>query len=86
MTGPDRYLSDLTDAFEIARAEVDDGVRIGDVAVLVGRIHYRGQGSGCLSRAMAPTWSERPPWFPRPTSRCCSLAAYIAYASSSPTS
>ena len=41
-----RYLSDLSDAFEIVRAEVDDGVGVGDVVVLVGRIHYRGKASG----------------------------------------
>jgi ketosteroid isomerase-like protein len=44
--GMRRYVDDLTDAFEIVRADVDDGVGCGDVAVLVGRIHYRGKESG----------------------------------------
>jgi hypothetical protein len=46
-------MSDLNDAFEIGRAEVDDGLGIGDVAVLVGRIHYRGKGSGMESDSPA---------------------------------
>ena len=44
--GTRRYLSDLSDAWEIVRADVDDGIGVGDVALLVGRIHYRGRGSG----------------------------------------
>jgi ketosteroid isomerase-like protein len=44
--GTRRYMSDLNDAWEIVRADVDDGVGVGNVAVLVGRIHYRGKGSG----------------------------------------
>jgi ketosteroid isomerase-like protein len=44
--GTREYMSDLSDAWEVVRADVDDGVAVGDVAVLVGRIHYRGKGSG----------------------------------------
>jgi ketosteroid isomerase-like protein len=44
--GTRRYLSDLGEAWEIVRADVDDGIGVGDVAVLVGRIHFRGKGSG----------------------------------------
>jgi ketosteroid isomerase-like protein len=51
--GTRRYLSDLTDAWEIGRAEVDDALGIADVAVLVGRIHYRGRGSGVESTSPA---------------------------------
>lgn len=47
--GARRYMSDLSDAWEIGRADVDDALGIGDVAVLVGRIHYRGRGSGVES-------------------------------------
>jgi ketosteroid isomerase-like protein len=47
--GTRRYMRDLADAFEIGRAEVDDAICVGDVAVLVGRIHYRGKGSGVES-------------------------------------
>jgi ketosteroid isomerase-like protein len=44
--GTRRYLSDLDDAWEIVRADVDAGLALGDLALLVGRIHYRGRGSG----------------------------------------
>jgi ketosteroid isomerase-like protein len=44
--GTRRYVSDVLEAFEIVRADLDDGLGIGDVAVFVGRIHYRGRGSG----------------------------------------
>ena len=51
--GTRRYVSDLNDAWEIVRADVDDGVGAGDVAVLVGRIHYRGKGSGAETESPA---------------------------------
>jgi|ERR1700730_15321630 len=51
--GTRRYMSDLTDAWEIGRAEVDNALGIADVAVLVGRIHYRGKGSGVESTSPA---------------------------------
>ena len=41
-----QYVSDLNDAWEIVRADVDDGLGTGDIALLVGRIHYRGKTSG----------------------------------------
>ena len=44
--GTRHYMSDLSDAWEIMRADVDDGLEVGNLAVLVGRIHYRGRGSG----------------------------------------
>ena len=44
--GTRRYMGDLDDAFEIGRADVDDALGVSDIAVLVGRIHYRGKGSG----------------------------------------
>ena len=44
--GTRRYMSDLEDAFEIGRGDVDDVLAVGDVVVLVGRIHFRGKGSG----------------------------------------
>ena len=43
--GTRQYMRDLGDAWETVRAEVDDAVAVGDVAVLVGQIHYRGQES-----------------------------------------
>lgn len=44
--GMRRYVGDLAESWELVRAEVDDGIAVGDVAVLVGRIRYRGRGSG----------------------------------------
>jgi ketosteroid isomerase-like protein len=41
-----QYVSDLNDAWEIVRPDVDDGLAVGDVVVLVGRVHYRGKASG----------------------------------------
>ncbi len=46
-----RWLSDLDDAWEIARVDLDDAIGVGDVVVLVGRLHYRGRGSGVESEA-----------------------------------
>jgi ketosteroid isomerase-like protein len=44
--GTRRYMRDLSDAWEVVRADIDDALAVGDVAVLVGRIHYRGRESG----------------------------------------
>ena len=44
--GTRQYMRDLADAFEVVRAEVDDALGIDDVTLLVGRIYYRGRGSG----------------------------------------
>ena len=41
-----QYIRDLNDAWEIVRADVDDGLEVGDIVLLVGRIHYRGKASG----------------------------------------
>jgi ketosteroid isomerase-like protein len=51
--GTHRYMSDLDDAFEIGRADIDDALAVGNVVVLVGRIHYRGKGSGVQSASPA---------------------------------
>jgi ketosteroid isomerase-like protein len=51
--GTRRYMGDLNDAWEIVRADVEDGVGVGDVAVLVGRIHFRGKGSGAETESPA---------------------------------
>jgi ketosteroid isomerase-like protein len=48
--GMRQYGDDLADAWEFVRAEPDDGVAVGDVAVLVGHIRYRGKGSGAEAR------------------------------------
>ena len=41
-----RYMRDLDDAWEMLRADVDDGLAIGATVLLVGRLRYRGRGSG----------------------------------------
>ena len=51
--GMRRYVSDLHDAWEIIRPEVDDTLCVGDVVVLVGRVHYRGRDSGVEADAPA---------------------------------
>jgi uncharacterized protein len=51
--GTRRYIDDLGDAWETVRAEVDDGLSVGDLALLVGRIHYRGRGSGVETESPA---------------------------------
>jgi ketosteroid isomerase-like protein len=53
--GTRQYTSDLGDAFDVGVAEVDDGLGIGNVVVLVGRLRYRGKGSGVES-ATATGW------------------------------
>ena len=51
--GTERYMRDLTEAWESVRADVDDGLGVGNVAILVGRIHYRGRGSGIETESPA---------------------------------
>jgi ketosteroid isomerase-like protein len=51
--GMRRYVKDISDAWEIVRLDVDDELAVADVAVLVGRIHYRGKGSGVEAESPA---------------------------------
>ena len=51
--GMKRYVRDLEDAWEIVRADVDDAVGVGAVVLLVGRLHYRGRGSGVETESPA---------------------------------
>jgi ketosteroid isomerase-like protein len=51
--GTREYARDLRDAWEIVRADVDSLLAVGDVALLVGRIHYRGRGSGIETESPA---------------------------------
>ena len=44
--GMARYVSDLHEAWEIVGPQVDDSLAVGNVALLVGRVHYRGKTSG----------------------------------------
>lgn len=45
-SGTERYMRDLDEAMEIGDAVVDEALNVGNLAVLVGHIHYRGKGSG----------------------------------------
>ena len=45
-TGMREYVHDMKDAWDIVRLEVDHEIAVGEVVVFVGRIHYRGKGSG----------------------------------------
>jgi ketosteroid isomerase-like protein len=49
----EQYLRDLSDAWEIVRPEPEGGVVCGNVAVLVGRVHYRGKASGVETESPA---------------------------------
>jgi ketosteroid isomerase-like protein len=51
--GTRRWVRDIDDAWEIVRADVDNALGVGDVAVLVGRIHYRGKASGVETESPA---------------------------------
>ena len=64
--GMRRWMRDLSEAWDIGHAEVDEALGIADIAVLVGRIHFRGKGSGVEStspagwRAVGDGKSHRP--------------------------
>lgn len=49
--GTRQYMGDLTDAWEVARADVEDQLCVDDIVVMVGRLHYLGKGSGVESEA-----------------------------------
>lgn len=53
--GTRQYMRDLNDAWEIVRADVDDALGVGDVALLVGRLHFRGRSSG-VETEMSAGW------------------------------
>ena len=59
--GTRRYMSDLADAWEIVRAEVDDALGIADIALLVGWMHSRSAARAAASRAPLPTDACRVP-------------------------
>jgi ketosteroid isomerase-like protein len=52
-TGTQQYMRDLDDAWEIVRADIDDGLGVGDIAVFVGRLHFRGRASGVETESPA---------------------------------
>ena len=51
--GTKRFMADINDAWDPVRGDVDTAHSAGDVAVLVGRIHYRGRVSGVETEAPA---------------------------------
>ncbi len=56
--GPDgtrAYIRDLGESWDVVRADVDGAVAAGDIAILTGRIHYRGRESG-LETETAAGW------------------------------
>jgi len=56
--GTRSYMADLEEAWEVVRPDIDDALAIGEVAVLVGRLHYRGRGSGVETETPAG-WTLR---------------------------
>jgi ketosteroid isomerase-like protein len=44
--GVRQYVSDLADAFDLFEIDLDDLLGVGDLALAVGRVHYRGNTSG----------------------------------------
>ena len=51
--GTSQYMRDLNDAWEIVHADVDGLIGVGDIVVLVGRMHYRGKASGVETETAA---------------------------------
>src|SRR3954471_14153799 len=45
-SGMGRYVRDMNDAWDLVRLDLEDALGVGNVALLVGKIHYRGRGSG----------------------------------------
>ena len=48
-----RYVSDLSEVLDVLRTEVDGVLVAGDVVVVVGRLRFRGKGSGVETEAPA---------------------------------
>ena len=48
-----RYVEDLNEAWEFLRTDVDDFLAVGTVVVVVGRLRYRGKGSGVETESAA---------------------------------
>ena len=44
--GMREYVRDMKDAWDIVRLDVDHEIGVGEVVLFIGRIHYRGKGSG----------------------------------------
>jgi ketosteroid isomerase-like protein len=51
--GMRRYVKDLSDAWEFLRTDVEDFLAVGAVVLVVGRLRYRGKGSGVETESAA---------------------------------
>jgi ketosteroid isomerase-like protein len=51
--GMGRYANDVKDAWDVLRPEIDGAIEVADVALLVGRLRYRGKGSGVETESRA---------------------------------
>jgi ketosteroid isomerase-like protein len=47
------YVKDLDDAWEIFEPQIDEGIAVGAMALMIGRIRYRGRGSQVETEAQA---------------------------------
>jgi ketosteroid isomerase-like protein len=48
-----QYVRDLGEAFEVMQLKIDDTLAVGAVVLVVGRLHYRGKGSGAETESLA---------------------------------
>jgi ketosteroid isomerase-like protein len=48
-----QYMKDLGEAFEVLQLTIDDTLAIGAVVLIVGRLRYRGKGSGVENESLA---------------------------------
>jgi ketosteroid isomerase-like protein len=52
-SGIRRYVAELQDTWEVVDPELEDELSVGAVVLLVGRLRYRGRGSGAESESQA---------------------------------
>jgi ketosteroid isomerase-like protein len=48
-----QYISDLGDTWDLLQTEILDTLAVGDLVLMVGRLRYRGKGSGFESESLA---------------------------------
>ena len=48
-----QYVKDLGDTWDFLLTEVEDTLAVGDVVLMVGRLRYRGKGSGVEAESLA---------------------------------
>ncbi len=52
-SGIERYIRELRDAWEVVEPTIEDAIGVGAVVFVVGRLDYRGRGSGVASQSTA---------------------------------